>query len=50
MPAFGLRRLRSAHVPLGEAHRGFIKKTQRTPAEDLRLARGNKSKHERGLP
>lgn len=28
---------------------GFIKKTQRTPAEDLRLARGNKSKHERGL-
>ena len=29
---------------------GFIKKTQRTPAEDLRLARGNKSKHERGLP
>ena len=29
---------------------GFIKKTQRTPAEDVRLARGNKSKHERGLP
>jgi phage-related protein len=29
---------------------GFIKKTQRTPAEDLRLARGNKSKHEKGLP
>lgn len=29
---------------------GFIKKTQKTPAEDLRLARSNKSKHERGLP
>ena len=28
---------------------GFIKKTQKTPAEDLRLARSNKSKHERGL-
>ena len=28
---------------------GFIKKTRRTPAEDLNLARGNKSKHERGL-
>ena len=29
---------------------GFIKKTQRTPADDLRLAGGNKRKHERGLP
>ena len=29
---------------------GFIKKTQRIPAEDLSLARGNKKKHERGLP
>jgi phage-related protein len=29
---------------------GFIKKTQRTPAEDLRLARANKKKHERRLP
>ena len=29
---------------------GFIKKTQMTPAEDLRLANGNKRKHERGLP
>lgn len=28
---------------------GFIKKTQRTPDEDLELARSNKSKHERGL-
>lgn len=28
---------------------GFIKKTQKTPAEDLNLAAGNKSKHERGL-
>lgn len=28
---------------------GFIKKTQRTPAADLTLARGNKKKHERGL-
>lgn len=28
---------------------GFIKKTQRTPAEDLELARNNKSKHQRGL-
>ena len=28
---------------------GFIKKTQRTPAEDLALARSNKSKHQRGL-
>lgn len=28
---------------------GFIKKTQKTPEEDLRLAIGNKSKHERGL-
>jgi len=28
---------------------GFIKKTQTIPDEDLRLARGNKRKHERGL-
>ena len=28
---------------------GFIKKTQRTPDEDLKLARSNKGKHERGL-
>jgi len=28
---------------------GFIKKTQKTPQEDLDLARSNKSKHERGL-
>ncbi len=28
---------------------GFIKKTQKTPADDLNLAAGNKSKHERGL-
>ena len=28
---------------------GFIKKTQKTPVEDLNLAAGNKSKHERGL-
>ncbi|MGH9659720.1 MAG: type II toxin-antitoxin system RelE/ParE family toxin [Bryobacteraceae bacterium] len=28
---------------------GFIKKTRRTPDEELRLARSNKSKHERGL-
>ncbi len=28
---------------------GFIKKTQKTPDEDLRLAASNKSKHERGL-
>jgi phage-related protein len=29
---------------------GFIKKTERTPAEDLSLARSNKKKHEKGLP
>ena len=29
---------------------GFIKKTQKTPDEDLDLARGNKKKHQRGLP
>jgi len=29
---------------------GFIKKTQRTPVEDLQLARDNKRLHERGLP
>jgi phage-related protein len=28
---------------------GFIKKTQKTPMNDLELARRNKSKHERGL-
>ncbi len=28
---------------------GFIKKTQRTPDEDLDLARSNKSKHQSGL-
>jgi phage-related protein len=28
---------------------GFIKKTQKTPDEDLELAASNKSKHERGL-
>ncbi len=27
---------------------GFIKKTQKTPDEDLALARRNKEKHERG--
>ena len=27
---------------------GFIKKTQKTPGEDLELARGNKSKHQLG--
>jgi phage-related protein len=29
---------------------GFIKKSQRTPKDDLNLARTNKSKHEKGLP
>jgi phage-related protein len=29
---------------------GFIKKTQKTPGEDLDLAKGNKAKHQRGLP
>jgi len=28
---------------------GFIKKTQKTPAEDLALARRSKKKHERGI-
>jgi phage-related protein len=28
---------------------GFIKKTRKTPGEDLVLARNNKSKHQRGL-
>jgi phage-related protein len=28
---------------------GFIKKSQKTPTEDLKLATTNKSKHERGL-
>src|SRR5487761_176347 len=29
---------------------GFIKKTPKTPSEDLELARSNKSRHQRGLP
>lgn len=29
---------------------GFIKKSRRTPKEDLNLAPANKRKHERGLP
>jgi phage-related protein len=28
---------------------GFIKKTQKTPNDDLEHARSNKSKHQRGL-
>jgi phage-related protein len=28
---------------------GFIKKTRKTPDEDLELARANKNKHQRGL-
>lgn len=28
---------------------GFIKKTRKTPDEDLKLARRNKNKHQRGL-
>ena len=28
---------------------GFIKKTQKTPGEDLELARSNKSRHQRGM-
>jgi phage-related protein len=28
---------------------GFVKKTQKTPDEDLALARSNKGKHQRGL-
>ena len=28
---------------------GFIKKTRKTPDEDLELARSNKGKHQRGL-
>jgi phage-related protein len=28
---------------------GFIKKTRATPAQDMRLARDNKDKHERGM-
>ena len=28
---------------------GFIKKTQKTPDEDLQLARNNKGRHQRGL-
>jgi phage-related protein len=28
---------------------GFIKKAQKTPVDDLELARKSKSKHERGL-
>jgi len=29
---------------------GFIKKTQKTPDDDLKLARSDKNKHQRGLP
>jgi phage-related protein len=29
---------------------GFIKKAQKTPGEDLELARKNRDKHKRGLP
>jgi phage-related protein len=29
---------------------GFVKKTRRTPDEDLALAISNKNKHQRGLP
>jgi phage-related protein len=29
---------------------GFIKKTRKTPDDDLEMARSNKSKHQRGLP
>jgi phage-related protein len=29
---------------------GFMKKTRKTPDEDLALARNNKIKHQRGLP
>jgi phage-related protein len=29
---------------------GFIKKTPKTPNEDLNLARSNKKKHQKGLP
>ena len=29
---------------------GFIKKTQKTAGEDLDVAKGNKAKHQRGLP
>jgi phage-related protein len=28
---------------------GFIEKTQKTPEEDLELARNNKNKHQRAL-
>jgi len=28
---------------------GFIKKTQKTPVQDLQLAESNKKKHERGM-
>ena len=28
---------------------GFIKKTRKTPREDLALAKSNKAKHQRGL-
>ena len=28
---------------------GFIKKTQKTPDQDLHLARNNKGRHQRGL-
>jgi phage-related protein len=29
---------------------GFIKKTRKTPLEDLTLAKSNKTKHQRGMP
>jgi phage-related protein len=29
---------------------GFIKKTRKTPDEDLELARSNRKKHQRGMP
>lgn len=28
---------------------GFLKKTPRTPPQELEIARGNKARHERGL-
>ncbi len=36
---------KSRMVPL----HGFLKKTSKTPAEDLALARSNKNRHQRGL-
>jgi phage-related protein len=29
---------------------GFLKKTQKTPDDELRLAESNRKKHERSLP